>query len=234
MLPLPLELCPEAVLPAPVLAVFEPEPCAFVVPVGVGFVLVLDPVPLLAAPVEGAEVFEPLPDDVDELLPVVAVAVEPLEPADVVEEVVVVAVAPPVEVGLGVGVGAGVGDGVGVGVAAVVPVEMPVHQFAAPPVLTPFCGVEEGFEFDVAVGVGVGAGVVLGVGVGVGLGVGVGVGVGMGVLVPAEEVVVVDEVEVPDDPPLIDGSTLITGRTSMVGELPIEAMAVALIRNRPW
>lgn len=132
-------------LPAPVVAVFEPEPWAFVVPVGVGFVLVLDPVPLVADPVDGVEVFAPLPDEVDELLPVVAVAVEPLDPADVLEEVVVVALAPPVEVGLGVGVGAGVGDGVGVGVAVLVPVEIPVHQFAAPPVLTPVCVVNEGF-----------------------------------------------------------------------------------------
>ncbi len=145
MLPLPLEFCPEVVLPAPVVAVFEPEPWAFVVPVGVGFVLVLDPVPLVAVPVDGVEVFAPLPDEVDELLPVVAVAVEPLDPADVLEEVVVVALAPPVEVGLGVGVGAGVGDGVGVGVAVLVPVEIPVHQFAAPPVLTPVCVVNEGF-----------------------------------------------------------------------------------------
>ena len=41
-------------------------------------------------------------------------------------------------------------------------------------------------------------------------------------------VVVVEVVEVFDDPPLIDGFTLMIGSTVIVGELLIDAIAVAL------
>lgn len=221
---MPLELCPEADVPAPVVAVFEPEPWAEVEPEVVGSVSVVDPVPLDAVPVEGVEPVAPPPAVVLEVLPVVAVALEPLdpvEPADVVEVVVVVALEPPgVVVGVGVGAGVGVGVGAGVGVGVGVPVATPVHQ--------PVC--EPPFFDPVVLLLGFVAVVVV-VRVGVGAGVGVRGEVGNAPLV--EVVVVVEVVEVSDEPPLIEGFTLMTGRTSIIGELLIAAIAVAFTRKWP-
>jgi hypothetical protein len=82
---------------------------------------VFEPVWVVEVPVDGVELDEEPPavvlaelpvDDDDDALPV------PVELAEVLELVVVDALAEPLDVGDGVGVGAGVGHGVGVGVGA--------------------------------------------------------------------------------------------------------------------
>jgi hypothetical protein len=184
----PDEDCPDADVPAPVLAAPDPEPCAAAAPDPDGFVEVFEPVRAVAVPVVGVEPVEVLPALVFAALPVAADADEPPEPEFTAVDVLVVVVAlaePPVVVGLGLGVG--------VGVCVCVEEAGPVHDLS----WEPFVAVE--------------------VGVGVGDGEGVGVGVGRGVLL-VDVVLVVEVVEVLEDPPLIEGFTLIVGMTVIVGE----------------
>jgi hypothetical protein len=168
-----------------------------------GLVWVSEPVLVLAVPVIGVEPAVESPAVASDVLPVEAEADDPPVPValdEVVEFVLVVALAEPplVAVGEGVGVvgdGVGVmGDGVGLGAGVVVP-----GWFCDPPLCAFPCDPVPAF---VAVGVGLGAGV--------GVGAGAGVGVGCGVALLAE-VVVVEVVEVVDEPPLIDGFTLMIG-----------------------
>jgi hypothetical protein len=167
-------------------------------------VWVSEPVLALAVPVVGVEPVVESPAVAFDVLPVEAEDDDPPVPValdEVVEFVLVVALAEPpvVAVGDGVGVvgdGVGVGgDGVGVGAGVVVP-----ERFCEPPVCAFPCDPVPEF---VAVGVGLGAGV--------GVGAGVGAGVGCGIALLADVVVVVEVVEVFDEPPLIDGFTLMIG-----------------------
>jgi hypothetical protein len=117
-----------------------------------GVVAVLEPVCVVAVPVDGVELFvEPPALALDEL-PVEADAEDPPDPeelADVELFVEVVALADPPLVAVGVGVGVGDGDGVGVGVAVGVGVCV--------------CGDDEWPVVPIAVGAGVGDGVELAV-----------------------------------------------------------------------
>jgi hypothetical protein len=137
LLPFPEDDWPELEVPAPVLAAPEPEPCALDEPEFDGVVAVLDPVCVVAVPVDGVEVLDDPPALALDELPVEADAEDPPDPeelADVELLVEVVALAEPPVVDVGVGVGDGDGDGVGVGVALGVGVGVcvddagPVHQ----------------------------------------------------------------------------------------------------------
>jgi hypothetical protein len=222
LLPSPEDDCPELEVPAPVLAVPDPEPCAVVEPESVGLVWVLEPVLVVAEPVVGVEPVEVLPALALDELPVEAEADEPppdpVELEEVVLFVVVVALAEPPEVGAGVGVGLGVGEGVGlgvgVGVGLVVLPAVPVVQLI---------GVPPPLPFDWAPPPEV-----------VAEEVGEGVGLGFGATVVVEVVVVLEVVEVFDEPPLIDGFTLMMGSTVMIGALLTFATAVARAFPARW
>jgi hypothetical protein len=148
LLPFPVEVWPELESPAPVLAVPAPDPWAAVDPVFDGVVAVLEPVCVVAVPVDGVDPVEELPAWAVDELPVDADADEPPDPDELAAVelfVVVVALAEPplVVVGLGVGEGEGVGVGVGEGVGVGVEVGVcdadagPVHQLVCEPVVPP-------------------------------------------------------------------------------------------------
>jgi hypothetical protein len=119
LLPFPEVDWPELEVPAPVLEVPHPDPCALLELEFDGVVAVLEPVCVVAVPVDGVELLEEPPALALDELPVEADAEDPPEPeelADVEPFVEVVALADPPWVDVGVGDGDGVGVGVAVGV----------------------------------------------------------------------------------------------------------------------
>ncbi len=203
LLPFPEDDCPELEVPAPVLAVPAPDPWAVLDPEFDGVVDVLEPVCVVAVPVDGVELLDEPPACVLDELPVEADAEDPPDPDELAEvelfvEVVALADPPGVAVGVGLGVGDGVGVAVGLGVGVCGDDAGPVHQSVWEPATPPFEWSPD-TPREPVVPIGVGVGVVRGVSL-------------------AEVVDVVEVVDVFEEPPLIEGLTLMVGWTVIVGE----------------